>query len=397
MAEAARVSVVVVSRHRPRELALCLTALTRQTHPDVEVVLVADPASAGIRPDLALKRVTFDQPNISQARNLGLAQAAGQVVAFIDDDALAAPGWVARLSAPFADPRVIAATGFTRGPDGLAWQVRAERMTPSGRAMPLPLDQPALLGPEQGCPISTVGTNCAFRRDSLIEVGGFDPAFAFHLDESDVNMRLAARFPAGLTAVVPAAEVIHGLAPGTTRAAKGVPHDLSAIGRSTVLFAARHGGDAAWILQAQRQRLLRLMVSGRIEPAAVRRVFATLRAGMAQAGGVSAPLPVWDMPPPPAFLPLHTDHRDPMFLSGWHWQRRALRRQAAQAQAQGHQVLVLLLTPTVLPHRLVLTRHGWWEQHGGLWGRSQPGDSPVLRCRIRDRVNRERRYFAVQW
>ena len=49
---ALRASVVVVSRHRPGPLALCLSALTLQDHPAFEIVLVADPGSVGLRPDL---------------------------------------------------------------------------------------------------------------------------------------------------------------------------------------------------------------------------------------------------------------------------------------------------------------------------------------------------------
>lgn len=131
-----RTSIIVVSRHRPRHLARCLDALARQSHPDCEIVLVADPGSVDIRPDLPLKRCAFDVPNISQARNRGIALAAGAVLAFIDDDAIAVPDWASALARPFADPRVLAATGFTRGPDGLSWQARAERMTPSGRRDP---------------------------------------------------------------------------------------------------------------------------------------------------------------------------------------------------------------------------------------------------------------------
>ncbi|MFD2439008.1 glycosyltransferase family 2 protein [Paracoccus kondratievae] len=93
-------SVVVISRHRPQALARCLTTLADQTHPRLEVVLVADPASVGIRPDLPLKRVVFDRANVSAARNEGLALAAGEVVLFIDDDALAEPGWAEALAAP---------------------------------------------------------------------------------------------------------------------------------------------------------------------------------------------------------------------------------------------------------------------------------------------------------
>ena len=94
---------------------------------------------------------------------------------------------------------------------------------------------------------------CAWMRGAILwrgnamdirpKAGGFDPAFAFHLDESDLNLRLAALFPRSASALVPLAEVIHGAAPGTVRAPGGLPRDLAPIGRSAAIFARRHGGD----------------------------------------------------------------------------------------------------------------------------------------------------------
>ncbi|MDT1063259.1 glycosyltransferase family A protein [Paracoccus sp. CPCC 101403] len=392
----ASATVIVVSRHRPRELERCLSALTRQTHPHLEVVLVADPASLQTLPDLPLKRVSCDVPNISVARNLGLALAAGEVVLFIDDDALAEPGWALALTRPFADPRVMAATGFTRGPDGLAWQVRAERITPSGQSYEIEVSEAQFLGPEEGAPVSTVGTNCAFRRSTLLEIGGFDPAFAYHLDESDVNLRLAERFPVRLTAVIPEAEVIHGLAPGVSRAVVGVPHDLSAIGRSTAFFAARHGGDVDWLRQAQRQRLLRHMVAGRLDPLQVGSLLATLESGIAEAAAAGVPPdPVWTHPAPPAFQPFPASPPGAEFIWGWHWNARKLRARAADAVAEGKLVTLLLLTPTFLPHRLTLRDGGWWEQYGGVWGASRPGDSHMILMTRSARIAREWGFFAA--
>ena len=388
-----RTSVVVVSRHRPQALASCLDALTRQSHPDFEVVLIADPDAVGTRPDLPLKRAAFDRANISEARNAGIALAAGEVIAFIDDDALAVPGWAWALTAPFADPRVLASTGFTRGPDGLSWQARAERMTPSGQALRLDLDGAAVLAPEDGLPISTIGTNCAFRRSALAAIGGFDPAFAYHLDESDVNMRMARHYPQGLTAVVPDAQVIHGIAPGAARGGGGVPRDLTAIGRSAAIFAARHGGTLDWTRQSQRRRLLRHMIAGRLDPLAVAPLLATLEQGIAGGEAAGAVAPPQPDPPgwaaPPAFRPLAARVAPHLVLSGWHWQRRRLRDRAARATADGALVTILLLTAGVQPHRMVLSAGGWWEQRGGLWGASLPKDSPMVLMGWQARIRRE--------
>ncbi|MDS9467042.1 glycosyltransferase family A protein [Paracoccus sp. MBLB3053] len=394
-AAAIRATVIVVSRHRPAHLLRCLDALTRQSHPEIELVLVADPASVQTRPDLPMKRVSFDIPNISAARNEGLAQAGGDVVLYVDDDAIAEPRWVERLVASFEDDRVVAATGFTRGPDGLNWQVKAERITPSGSSYQIDVARACLLDTENGAPVSTLGTNCAFRRTALLAVGGFDPLFSFHLDESDVNMRMARRFPGALTAVVPEAEVIHGLAPGASRANVGVPHDLTAIGRSTAIFAARHGGQIDWLRRSQRARLLRHMVAGRIDPMAVEPVMATLEAGIAEAPTDPPAPPAWDRPSPPDFRALGNSPSDWIFLSGWHWQARHLRRKAALSVSEGRHVTILLLTPTMLPHRVKLTEGGWWEQLGGVWGASRPDDSPVIFQGRSARISREWRYYAA--
>lgn len=386
------VSVIVVSRHRPGHLAACLHALSLQDHPCWELVLVADPGAAGLRPDLPMKRVLFDEPNISAARNAGLAQAAGDIVAFIDDDAVAEPGWLRHLAAPFANPAVIAAAGFTRGPAGLAWQVRAERIGPDGVGLPLavPGGAPSLLAPDAGCPVGTLGTNCAFRRDVLAAIGGFDPAFAYHLDESDVNLRLAARWPAALTAVVPAAEVVHGIAPDLRRGPRGVPRDLYRIGLSQALFTRRHGGSVEGIEARHRARLIRHMLAGRLDPFRVGPVLVSLRRGLAD--GAALPLPP-PLPPrqdaPPPFQPMPSPPRARIRLAGWHWQAGRLRQIARDHAAAGQIVTLLLLTLAPLPHRSGLVRSGWWEQGGGLWGASLPGDPLLARWGFAARVDRE--------
>ncbi|MTH76629.1 glycosyltransferase family 2 protein [Paracoccus aestuariivivens] len=390
-----RASVIVVSRNRPRELAQCLQALTQQSYPAFELVLVADPDSIQVRPDLPIKRVTVDEPNISTARNLGIAAASGDVVLFIDDDALAVSRWVEFLVDPFRDPRVIAATGFTRGPDGLHWQVRAERMTASGRSEPIEVGSPILLGPENGAPVSTIGTNCAFRRSALVEIGGFDPVFAYYLDESDVNFRMAKRFGDGLTAVIPKAEVIHGLAPGVSRDEAGIPEDLRAIGRSSAIFAARYGGAVDGLRQSQRARLLRHMIAGRIDPLSVGPILRTLDEGIAEGATINAPLPKFQDIEMGDFLPMPVGAGERVYLSGWYWQRHKLQKKALAQTKNGRLVTIIILTPTFLPHRKHLHPDGWWEQHGGVWGASQPGDSALMLMGARTRFLRERAFFAA--
>lgn len=383
-------SVVVASRGRPHLLARCLAALMLQDHPRLEIVLVSDAEGLAVRPDLPLKRVEFDRPNLAMARNLGIAQAAGRVVAFIDDDAVAEPCWASALAAAFCDPQVIAATGPVLGRDGVHWQARAEWLTADG-PQPLVDDSARLWLAEPGATLSTIGTNCAFRRESLVAVGGFDPLFAFHLDESDLNLRLAATFPRRATAFVPRAQVTHAAAAGTTRRG-GAPVSLAAVGRSEALFARRHGASPGWqdrLRRRQRARLLRAMLAGRLDPFHLPRVMATLEAGLAEGEALTAIEPVaHDFPgTPTGFSPVVTQVRPHRILAGWHWQARRLRGLAAAAASEGAVVSLILWSPSFLPHRERLVAGGWWERRGGLWGPGRAGESWVVprRRAARDR------------
>lgn len=368
-----RASVVIVSRHRPALLRRCLTALCQQDHGSFEVIVVADPAGIAASDAFAVKRVTFDEANISAARNLGVGQAAGDVVAFIDDDAVAEPTWLSRLLGPFADPQVIAATGFVRGRNGISFQWTAAEVDHLGQDHPLDLAAVTIL---QGTPRRTVkthGTNCAFRRDALVRAGGFDPAFRFFHDETDLNLRIAGQ---GKTAIIPDAQVHHGFAEGPHRRADRVPKSLYDIGASTALFLRRHAGratnaDRNALEQREQTRAIGHLVAGRIEPRDLRRLMASLHAGWHD--GLSRPLS--DLTPlttdPSPFVPLpDTFPRQGRLLSGPQKDAEKLRAEAQELTRSGIIPTILLYGPTIRPHWHSYDPRGFWEQTGGLYGRS---------------------------
>jgi hypothetical protein len=355
-----------------------LAGVVQLDHPAFEVIVVADPVAVAAVQALGypIKTVIYDEANISAARNLGLALAAALVVAFLDDDAVPEPTWLQRLVAPFADPRVTAAGGFVLGRSGLAWQWRAAWVDADG------FDHPFAAGPSPslhpGTPrraIKTQGTNCAFRREDLLAIGGFDAGYRFYLDEADVNLRLAAH-GAGrgdLTAVVPDAVVHHGFAASARRRADRVPRDLVEIGRSLARFAANHGADATALprhIAQQRARLIRHMVGGAIEPADVHRILASLHAGLAaDQTQPSAPTPILATPPPFSPLP-KTGPRSGCVLFGTAAQRHDLAAAAQRARAEGKIVTVIMLSRGVRAHQHQFTDGGYWQQNGGRFGRA---------------------------
>jgi O-antigen biosynthesis protein len=394
------VSLIVVSRERPEALARCLVAVGQLDHANFELVVVADAQGRAVLADLGLggmvKAVAFERANISQARNLGLAMAAGEIVAFLDDDAVPEPTWLSRIVAVFADDRVAAATGFVRGRNGISFQHRASWVDSVGRDHPMEADEQAI-SLHQGAPgaaVKTEGTNMAFRRALIARMGGFDPAFRFYLDETDLNLRQAA--DEQITAIVPLAQVHHGFAASSRRRADRVPRDLHEIGASTMVFlrkhapAARHAAQIAALEREQRRRLLEHMVAGRLEPRDVGRLMAGLAEGVAD-GRRREIAPLLPIPVPQAdFLAFPgTGLRPGRVLTGWSWQSRRLRRAARAHRDAGAVVTVFRFSPSTLFHRMSFRREGYWEQAGGVWGRSERRQPLFRFCGIATRQREE--------
>ena len=176
---------------RPDPLRVCIESLQRQSHAHFELLVVdnapTDPRTAEVVHGLAaadprIRYVAESKPGSSVARNTGLREAAGEFVAFTDDDVVADTHWLASLVAAMAsDPTVAASTGLV---------LPAELETPAQELFEdyagfskgferkvyrrrMPAAEP--LFPFVGS-IFGSGNNMAFRRAELVALGGFDPA-----------------------------------------------------------------------------------------------------------------------------------------------------------------------------------------------------------------------------
>lgn len=393
------VSVVIVSRGRPDALRLCLTGVSQLTYPSFEAIVVADPAGVQAAQSLpfggTFKCVPFDEANISAARNAGIGHAAGDIVAFIDDDAVPEPTWLTHLIGPFADSSVGAAGGYVRARNGISFQWKGRRIDAQGHTAPLPLpsDAPRVFSPASGTGIKTEGTNMAVRRSVLVTLGGFDPAYHFFLDETDLNMRLAA---AGhKTAIVPLAQVHHGFAASTRRRADRVPTDLFDIGASWAVFQRKFLAEAHrrahWrdIRAGERRRALSLMVQGRLEPCDVRRLMARLDLGYGQGmerliggGRVAAHAAT-------PFAAISGRAGRHVAITARSLFPRRARARAKDAVKKGAIVTLLMMSPTTLYHKARFHPDGYWEQTGGQFGKSLRSDPIFQLWRAQRRALRE--------
>lgn len=400
------VSVVVVSRGRPDALTRCLMGVSQVQYEPFEIIVVADPAGIAAATAMEfsnhLKLLPFDKPNISAARNLGLSHAAGEIIAFIDDDAVPEPQWLRHLTAPGSHPNVGAMGGFVRGRNGISFQWRARSLDALGEAHDLDLDKKraTVLTPPEGRAIKTEGTNMAFRRSVLMELGGFDPAFHYFLDETDLNMRLSRAGHA--TAIVPLAEVHHGFAANALRTQARVPRDLFDIGASWAVFQRKHIAQIEhapqWtrLRNDERHRLLRHLVTGGLEPRDVRRLMRRLDEGYA--AGTVRPFGKSHLPTHPvaAFEKFPFKPRNSVLVQARPWRLKEARTKAEEIARNGSIVTLFSFSLTAMYHQVGFTRSGIWLQRGGLFGKSKRSE-PLFKMTTRARrVEKERGRVASQ-
>jgi len=398
------VSVIIVSRGRPDALRRCLMGIAQLQYSSFEVVVVACPAGISVTEEMEIlpdiKCIAFDEANISAARNLGLVNAAGEIVAFIDDDAVPEPHWLRHLVAPAVRSDVVAMGGFVRARNGISFQYKARTLDAQGMPHDVEVDplQATILIPPKGRAIKTEGTNMAFRRDVLVGIGGFDPAFHFYLDETDVNMRLARAGHA--TALVPLAQVHHGFAASIQRREDRVPRDLFEIGASWAVFQRKYipkdnrATHWAGICAAERRRLLEHMVAGRLEPRDVTRLSKRLFAGFREGEERSlanVKLPRHALLP---FQPVTSPLRASGFVAVRGLRGRAALQAAAARVAAGSIETVLILSPTTLFHKVYFNAQGVWVQRGGLFGRVNRTEKLFQFTTLFRRAARERARIA---
>jgi GT2 family glycosyltransferase len=112
------VSIIIPTYHRANLLADCLSglALQRPQNVDFEVLVVDNGDDDGatkrvVEAQAEIPRLRYLQshpPGVSQARNVGLENALGDISVFLDDDEVPHRGWLTAITEPFAleDPKV---------------------------------------------------------------------------------------------------------------------------------------------------------------------------------------------------------------------------------------------------------------------------------------------------
>lgn len=254
-------SVVVNTIDRARPLDTLLCALEQQSHPRFEVIAVVGPTKDDTLSVLERWRGRVEvlrcpEANLSRSRNLGLLAARGEVVAFVDDDAVPSRRWLEQLARLFEDDSVDATGGMVycvhpampivQHRIGLVSSLAAQDDVREDGADSLP-------PPGAGARWTPrmMGTNMAFRRKMLLGIGGFDEFFEWVYDDADVALRLA---DAGAV-VEPVREAVVYHAPASSRNRQAYTWNFRSWvqTKSVVYFMLRNGRlagedprDVAW-------------------------------------------------------------------------------------------------------------------------------------------------------
>ena len=179
------VTVCVCTRNRNHYVSTCLDSLRSQTVGlDAFSVIVVDSDSsaetaAGLRDMVATLRnarlLRIHQPGLSLARNTAVRSASGDYVAFIDDDAIAAPDWIEQIqrAASEQQPPPAVLSGRTLP----IWEAPLPDWWPQSLRGVLTITEWEGSGeyrtPEVPAHIGPYGVNLVLERKALLAIGGF--------------------------------------------------------------------------------------------------------------------------------------------------------------------------------------------------------------------------------
>ena len=189
-------SLIICTRDRCEKLAQCLESVRGLGFERQWELIVVDNGSAdrtvAIVEDFARTfwvptRYVFEpSPGLGNARNAGLKIACGEILAFTDDDCYPASDFLQHIWSAFSDPGLGYISGRITLHDPADFPITVNVST-----------TPLIFAPRSFIHVGAVqGANIAFRREVLLEIGGFDPLFGagslFAAEDLDAAARASA-------------------------------------------------------------------------------------------------------------------------------------------------------------------------------------------------------------
>lgn len=186
-----KTSVIVATHNRPDSLRRLIASLAPELAADSRELIVAEngtPAPIELPPEApALKHLHEPRAGKCRIQNRAIAAAPGEILVFLDDDLIVAPGYLAAVEDFFDAHREFAAMKGRI----LAAEDPGKKIGPMAVYLDLPIaDHGDAVIEVRG----VLGANMAFRADALRRVGPFDerlgPGAGGHEEETEMSQRL---------------------------------------------------------------------------------------------------------------------------------------------------------------------------------------------------------------
>ena len=208
-------SIVIPSGERADLLALCLTSVQQYAPSGTEVIVVDDASKDAIISKTARQFAGVRVIRLAQrqgfcaAVNVGVAAASGTVVELLNDDTEVAAGWAHIALAWFDDPAMGAVAPLVLvGPAAESIDSAGDRYYVGGVAGKRGHGDSAAHAPNQPRRVfGASGSSAFYRREALLQVGGFPEDFTAYFDDVDVAFRL--NRAGWRTMFEPASRVLH--------------------------------------------------------------------------------------------------------------------------------------------------------------------------------------------
>jgi len=212
-----KVSVIIstYSTERFREVLECINSLKKQTLQPNEIILVLDPNEElrdfySSRVPSDVKIVISEERGLSNARNTGIMMASGDIVAFIDDDAMADKDWLKNLVKNFDDPYILGVGGLVKP----IWEDGRPKWFPEELWWVVGCSYKGL--PEHKSYVrNPIGCNMAFRKYVFERVGYFKSNIGrlgkrlIGSEEAEISIRILKAIPGAKIVYDPSAIVYH--------------------------------------------------------------------------------------------------------------------------------------------------------------------------------------------
>jgi len=186
--EAPKISVVICAYNAERTMDACLASLRQLRYPSFEVVIVND-GSTDRTLEISqrypeMKLISQENKGLSVARNVGMENATGDIIAYTDSDCVVDPDWLTYLAYRFVHSGFVAVGGPNLPPPEDSMVASCVAAAPGGPTHVLVDDEVAEHIP---------GCNMAFTKAALMEVDGFDPLHRAAGDDVDLCWKLQNR------------------------------------------------------------------------------------------------------------------------------------------------------------------------------------------------------------